>query len=95
VDANARGPEPDAASNARPAVRPGTKQALLVDLLRRPEGATIADIQQATGWQAHTTRAAITGLKKKSFGVTSAPRPDGMRAYRLIPKNTDHGGDVG
>jgi hypothetical protein len=95
MDPNARGPEPDAPSNARPAVRPGTKQALLVDLLRRPEGATIAEIQQATGWQAHTTRAAITGLRKKSFGVASAPRPDGMRAYRLIPKNTDHGGGMG
>jgi Protein of unknown function (DUF3489) len=95
ADANARGPGPDAPSSKRPAVRPGTKQALLVDLLRRPEGATIAEIQQATGWQSHTTRAAITGIKKKSFGVASAPRPDGMRAYRLIPKNSDHGGDVG
>jgi Protein of unknown function (DUF3489) len=36
-----------------------------VDLLRRPEEATIAQIQEATGWQPHTARAAITGLKKK------------------------------
>jgi hypothetical protein len=63
--------------------------------LRRREGGTIAEIQQATGWQAHTARAAITGLKKKSFRVTSAPRRDGVRAYRLTPKHTDHGGDVG
>jgi hypothetical protein len=95
ADAKARGPEPDALSGKRPAVRPGTKQALLVDLLRRREGGTIAEIQQATGWQAHTARAAITGLKKKSFRVTSAPRRDGVRAYRLTPKHTDHGGDVG
>jgi Protein of unknown function (DUF3489) len=82
-------PEPDVASGEGPTVRPGTKQALLIDLLRRPDGTTIAEIQQATGWQPHTIRAAITGLKKKGFGVTSAPRGDGPRAYRLTPKNTE------
>ena len=66
-----------------PKVRPGTKQALLVSLLRRPQGATIAEIQQATGWQPHTARAAITGLKKKSFAVGRMPREEGPRAYRL------------
>jgi Protein of unknown function (DUF3489) len=86
--AAADAPEPDAASAEGPPVRPGTKQALLIDLLRRPDGATIAEIRQATGWQPHTVRAAITGLKKKGFGVTSAPRGDGPRAYRLTPKNT-------
>ena len=94
ANANAPEPELDAAAE-RPAVRPGTKQALLLDLLRRPEGATIVEIQQATGWQAHTARAAITGLKKKSFVVTSAPRCDGTRAYHLTAKNIGHSGDVG
>jgi hypothetical protein len=89
VRAAADAPEPDAASAEGPPVRPGTKQALLIDLLRRPDGATIAEIRQATGWQPHTVRAAITGLKKKGFGVTSAPRGDGTRAYRLTPKNTE------
>jgi hypothetical protein len=87
--AAADAPEPDAGSGEVPTVRPGTKQALLIDLLRRPDGATIAEIQQSTGWQPHTVRAAITGLKRKGFGVTSAPRGDGPRAYRLTPKNTD------
>lgn len=89
ADANAPEPEPDTSSKERPAVRPGTKKALLVDLLRRPEGATIAEIQQATGWQPHTARAAITGLKKKNFAVTSAPRRDGTRAYRLTADDSD------
>jgi hypothetical protein len=93
-DANVRGPKPDAPCGKRPAVRTGTKQALLVDLLRRPKGGIIVEIQQVTGWQAHTARAAITGLKKKSFGITSAPRRDGVRAYRLTPKHTGHSGDV-
>jgi hypothetical protein len=93
--AAADAPEPDAASAEGPPVRPGTKQALLIDLLRRPDGATIAEIRRATGWQPHTIRAAITGLKKKSFGVTSAPRGDGPRAYRLTPKNTNPGEERG
>ena len=92
---NAGAPEPDGASKERLAVRPGTKQALLVDLLSRPEGASIAEIQQATGWQPHTARAAITGLKKKSFGVTGAPRDDGTRAYHLTPDRTDPSEDFG
>lgn len=94
AEANTPEPEPDMA-NKKPPVRPGTKQALLVDLLLRTEGASIPEIQQATGWQPHTARAAITGLKKKSFAVTSAPRGDGTRAYRLAPKNTDHSEDLG
>jgi len=93
--ATVQGPEPDAPSGKRPTARPGTKQALLIDMLRRPEGGTIAEIQQATGWQPHTARAAITGLKKKSLGVTSAPRRDGMRAYHLTPKHSGHHGDAG
>jgi hypothetical protein len=95
ADANAWGPGPEAPSGNGLAVRPGTKRALLVDLLRRPEGATVAEIQQATGWQPHSARAAITGLKKKGFGVASALRGDGTRAYRLPPGNTDQRGDRG
>jgi hypothetical protein len=72
-----------------PTIRPGTKQALLVDLLRRPGGATIAEVQDATGWQPHSARAAIAGLRKKRLAVTSAPRGDGTRAYHLPPEDTD------
>ena len=77
-----------AAPNGR-AIRPGTKQALLVDLLRRRNGATVAEIQDATGWQPHTARAALTGLRKKSFAVRRTTRDDGSRAYLLPPPNTD------
>ena len=45
------------------APRDGSKLALILDLLRRADGATIVDLTQATGWLAHTTRAAITGLR--------------------------------
>ncbi len=42
----------------------------MIDLLRRADGATIVDLTQATGWLAHTTRAAITGLRKRGYAVT-------------------------
>src|SRR5690606_37425682 len=49
-----------AADGARP-IRAGTKQALLIELLMRPEGATIPQISEATGWQHHTVRGAMSG----------------------------------
>lgn len=63
------------------AIRPGTKQALLVEMLGRPEGASIGEIQAATGWLPHTARAALTGLRHKGFTLTSAKRANGTRAY--------------
>ena len=42
----------------------------MIDLLRRADGASIVDLTQATGWLAHTTRAAITGLRKRGYAVT-------------------------
>jgi hypothetical protein len=50
--------------------RSGTKQALMVNLLMRPEGATIEQIAKATGWQRHTIRGAISGALKKKLGLT-------------------------
>jgi hypothetical protein len=68
-----------------PAVRPGTKQALLIDLLKRKKGATIEAIVAATGWQAHSVRGAISGTLKKKLGlaVISERVGDGSRVYRI------------
>jgi hypothetical protein len=55
-----------------PSVRPGTKLALLIDLLRASDGATIHEIVAATGWQAHSVRGAISGTLKKKLGLTVA-----------------------
>ncbi len=52
-----------------PAVRPGTKQALLIDLLKRKTGATIDEIVGATGWQPHSVRGAISGVLKTKRGL--------------------------
>ncbi len=65
------------------AVRPGTKQALLIELLSRRKGATVTDLQNATGWLPHTVRASLTGLRKKGFTVTSEKPEKGERFYRI------------
>ena len=64
--------------------RDGTKEAMLIDMLRRPEGATIAQIIAATGWQAHTVRGAFAGALKRKRGLTvTSEKPDGgERVYR-------------
>jgi hypothetical protein len=59
-----------AAPAAKPTARTGTKQALMIDLLKRPEGATVEQIAAATGWQHHTIRGAISGALKKKLGLT-------------------------
>ena len=62
------------ASNAAPAQKPtpgaGTKQARMIELLKRPEGATVEQIAAATGWQHHTIRGAISGALRKKLGLT-------------------------
>lgn len=64
--------EPAIARLARPpsAPRDGTKLAQVIKLLQRDDGATIDDLISATGWLAHTTRAALTGLRKRGNTVT-------------------------
>ena len=71
---------------APPAVRQGTKQALLVDLLKSRSGATIDEAVAATGWQAHSVRGAISGTLKKKLGlaVTSEPVEKRGRVYRIV-----------
>ncbi|MCX7559687.1 DUF3489 domain-containing protein [Sulfitobacter sp. F26204] len=65
--------------------REGTKQATLITMLRASDGATIAEIMAATGWQSHTVRGAMSGALKKKLGleVTSEKVEDRGRVYRL------------
>ena len=62
--------------------RAGSKQALLVQLLSRPEGASLDDLLSATGWLPHTTRAALTGLRQRGFEIERFDE-DGGSVYRL------------
>ena len=76
------------APDAEPATprQPQTKQMTLVALLRRPGGATIADIQAETGWQAHSVRGAISGVCKKKLGlqIEAAVEGERGRVYRIL-----------
>ncbi|QOY88199.1 DUF3489 domain-containing protein [Paludibaculum fermentans] len=67
------------------AAREGSKKAIVLDMLRRPAGATLADIMSATGWQAHSVRGFISGGLSKKMGikVESFKTESGARAYRV------------
>jgi Protein of unknown function (DUF3489) len=54
----------------KPTPRAGTKQAKVIEMLKRAEGATVEQIAAATGWQHHTIRGAISGALKKRLGFT-------------------------
>jgi len=80
------GAEPEAPKQAKAQHRKrATKQAMLIDMLKRDEGAAIGQIIEATGWQPHTVRGAISGALKKKLGlaVTSTKSETGERVYRI------------
>ena len=65
--------------------RDNSKQAQVIAMLKRPEGATIAQICEATGWQQHTVRGTFAGAFKKKLGleITSVKEPGQDRIYRV------------
>jgi hypothetical protein len=66
-------------------IREGTKQALVIEMLRRPEGASIAEIVEATNWASHTTRGFFAGALKMKLGLTIDSEKDEVRGrvYKL------------
>ncbi len=68
--------------------RPATKSEKIIQLLKRRSGATIAELQKATGWQAHSVRGFISGTLKKrmELNVISEKAEDGPRRYRIAEK---------
>jgi hypothetical protein len=64
------GAAPGRDPSAKPTPRPGTKQSKMIEMLKRPEGATVEQIAEATGWQHHTIRGAISGALKRKLGLT-------------------------
>jgi hypothetical protein len=61
--------------------KPAFKRDQLAALLVRDQGATIAQMREATGWLPHTVRAALTGLRKLGYAIDS-DKIDGLRTYR-------------
>jgi hypothetical protein len=79
---------PEIKHSAAPAAtiqRRPSKQAMLIEMLEAPDGATIAQIIDTTGWQAHTVRGAISGALKKKLGLNVvSEKVDGRdRVYRI------------
>lgn len=68
-----------------PTAKPKTqsKAATVIALLNRGKGASIDEICKATRWQTHSTRAFLTGLRKKGYVVTREQRGDEGTAYRI------------
>jgi hypothetical protein len=65
------------------APRNGSKLARVINLLQRSDGATIPNLTEATGWLPHTTRAALTGLRKRGYAVTRERIGAGDSVYRI------------
>ena len=69
----------------KPAVRDGSKSERILDLLKRKDGATLAEIMKATDWQPHSVRGFISGTLGKKMGLTvaSVKGEDGERRYSI------------
>ncbi|MFZ3585507.1 DUF3489 domain-containing protein [Loktanella sp. DJP18] len=78
---------PDLAKSAQPArgPKPATKKTQLIKLLRRTAGADIATIGDRLGWQPHTVRASLSGLRKAGHHVEKMiPGPGKAIRYRIL-----------
>lgn len=72
-----------------PTFRPGTRQALLLELLRREEGADTDEMMEVTGWQPHSIRALLSGFRKRGVEVTRTKEGNGVSVYRAaLPAHT-------
>lgn len=74
-----------ASKDKRPSTRTDSKQAKLIEMLKRPNGATIDEIVKKFEWQAHTVRGAIAGALKKKLGLdVQSEKIEGRgRVYRI------------
>jgi hypothetical protein len=74
----------DPTDRAKTTPTQGSKLAQVIDLLKRSDGATIANLIDATGWLPHTTRAALTGLRKRGYAVIRERIDGGQSIYRIV-----------
>ncbi len=72
----------DTAAASRPGQRP-TKRALILSLAERPNGASIGELTEATGWQAHSVRAALTGWRQRGHKIVRTKDGAGLGRYQV------------
>jgi hypothetical protein len=81
----AKSTSPPGANAVAGTARPDSKLGKMIALLQRQDGATIAQMMKATGWQAHSVRGAMSGTIKKRLGLTITSDMQGAdRAYRIV-----------
>lgn len=81
-------PHLDAEPSRAVVFRAGSKQALVVELLRQEGGASLNDLTAATNWLPHTARAALTGLRKQGIRLVRE-KVDGETRYRRVAEVAD------
>jgi hypothetical protein len=86
---NAPGPDVIGGHDKTVTPRAGSKLARVIDLLQRSDGATILHLMEATGWLPHTTRAALTGLRKRGYAVVRERVDGGDSIYRIAGASAD------
>ena len=75
---------PTAPDAEEPSATPKTKAGMVEELLVRADGASLGELCQATGWQPHSARAFLTGLRKKGKALERAKREDETTFYKLV-----------
>jgi predicted ArsR family transcriptional regulator len=79
---NRKRPRTDAATATQSEAPPSTKSARLLAMLGAPDGASIEEISEALSWQQHSTRAALTGLRKKGHAIIR-DKQGSVTTYRI------------
>ena len=83
VEGGRKAPATDGKPETTKAFREGSKSALLVKLLSAKNGVTLGALEDATGWLPHTTRAALTGLRKRGYAISRNRQPGENATYRI------------
>ena len=81
--AKADAPTPTAAAKPTATTKPASKLDTLEKLLGRKNGASIAEMVKATGWQQHSVRGALAGAMKKRGHAVTSDKVDGVRRYHI------------